>query len=99
MLTTVSRPSTPWPLMREWVTQAREAAAAGAVHEPDAMAVATVDASGVPDVRMVLMRFFDPRGVGDSQLELPRLLGEAQKEVRVQLLDGGELQTELGLET
>lgn len=57
-------PDTPWPLMREWVTQAREAAAAGAVHEPDAMAVATVDASGVPDVRMVLMRFFDPRGVG-----------------------------------
>ena len=30
---------------------------------------------------------YNPPGVGDSQLELPRLLGEAQKEVRVQLLD------------
>lgn len=57
-------PPTPWPLIREWVTQAREAATAGAVHEPDAIAVATVDDAGVPDVRMVLMRFFDPRGVG-----------------------------------
>lgn len=30
---------------------------------------------------------YNPPGVGDSQLELPRLLGEAKKEVRVQLLD------------
>lgn len=30
---------------------------------------------------------YNPPGVGDSQLELPRLLSEAQKEVRVQLLD------------
>lgn len=57
-------PQTPWPLVREWVTQAREAATAGVVHEPDAIAVATVDDDGLPDVRMVLMRFFDPRGVG-----------------------------------
>ncbi|UCR84681.1 phospholipase D-like domain-containing protein [Pseudomonas chlororaphis] len=30
---------------------------------------------------------YNPPGVGDSQLELPRLLAEAQNEVRVQLLD------------
>ena len=30
---------------------------------------------------------YNPPGVGDSQLELPRLLSEAQHEVRVQLLD------------
>lgn len=30
---------------------------------------------------------YNPPGVGDSQQELPRLLGEAKKEVRVQLLD------------
>ncbi|WP_421555590.1 phospholipase D-like domain-containing protein [Pseudomonas kitaguniensis] len=30
---------------------------------------------------------YNPPGVGDSQLELPRLLSEAKKEVRVQLLD------------
>ncbi|AZE88494.1 Phospholipase D family protein [Pseudomonas orientalis] len=30
---------------------------------------------------------YNPPGVGDSQQELPRLLGEAKQEVRVQLLD------------
>ncbi len=30
---------------------------------------------------------YNPPGVGDSQVELPRLLSEAKKEVRVQLLD------------
>lgn len=30
---------------------------------------------------------YNPPGVGDSQLELPRLFAEAKKEVRVQLLD------------
>ncbi|MDO5712334.1 MAG: pyridoxamine 5'-phosphate oxidase [Micrococcales bacterium] len=57
-------PAAPWTLVRGWVDAARAAAAQGLVHEPDAMAVATVDASGLPDVRVVLMRFFDPRGLG-----------------------------------
>ncbi len=57
-------PQTPWPLIREWIMQARDAATAGVVHEPDAITVATVDAAGMPDVRMVLMRFLDPSGVG-----------------------------------
>ena len=34
------------------------------VPEPLAMSVATVDAAGRPDVRTVLMRFFDPAGPG-----------------------------------
>ncbi|MEP6799460.1 MAG: pyridoxal 5'-phosphate synthase, partial [Lapillicoccus sp.] len=34
------------------------------VYEPSAISVATVDASGVPNVRTVLMRFLDERGPG-----------------------------------
>ena len=34
------------------------------VPEPSALSVATVDAHGRPDVRTVLMRFFDPAGPG-----------------------------------
>src|SRR6478736_5227887 len=34
------------------------------VPEPAALSVATVDATGTPDVRTVLMRFLDPRGPG-----------------------------------
>lgn len=55
----------PWGLVREWVSQAEEAARTrDDVYEPSAMAVATVDADGMPDVRTVLMRFLDPRGPG-----------------------------------
>lgn len=57
-------PDTPWPIVRAWVEVAREAGRTGRVHEPDAMAVATVDSEGLPDVRMVLMRFADPAGPG-----------------------------------
>ena len=56
--------ASPWALARTWVDDAAQAAGHGRVHEPSAMAVATVDAAGVPDVRVVLMRFFDPRGPG-----------------------------------
>ncbi len=57
-------PETPWPIVQAWVEAARVAGRAGRVHEPDAMAVATVDEAGLPDVRMVLMRFLDPAGPG-----------------------------------
>lgn len=58
-------PSAPWGRVQEWVTHAKQAAQARAdVHEPSAMAVATVDADGMPDVRTVLLRFLDPRGPG-----------------------------------
>lgn len=56
---------TPYAQARLWVDQALAAAAERPdVPEPVALSVATVDAAGVPDVRTVLMRFFDERGPG-----------------------------------
>ena len=56
---------TPWLQASRWVqdavTRSREAAD---TPEPLAISVATVDAEGHPDVRTVLMRFFDERGPG-----------------------------------
>ncbi len=58
-------PEAPWPLFADWVDLAVNAVGVDpAVHEPLAMAVATVDTAGVPDVREVLMRFLDPAGPG-----------------------------------
>ena len=48
-----------------WVDEAVAAAETRAdVPEPTALSVATVDATGAPDVRTVLMRFLDARGPG-----------------------------------
>ncbi|WP_068400149.1 pyridoxamine 5'-phosphate oxidase [Kribbia dieselivorans] len=56
---------TPWRQAHLWVEQAiARHAEAEDVPEPLAMAVATVDAQGTPNVRTVLMRFFDERGPG-----------------------------------
>lgn len=56
---------TPWRQARLWVDEAlARAAARDDVPEPLAMSVATVDADGAPNVRTVLMRFFDERGPG-----------------------------------
>lgn len=56
---------TPWQQARRWVDEADARAAVGDdVPEPRALSVATVDASGAPNVRTVLMRFFDERGPG-----------------------------------
>ncbi|WP_315092895.1 pyridoxal 5'-phosphate synthase [uncultured Cellulomonas sp.] len=57
--------STPLAQVRRWVedAQARQAER-GDVAEPTALAVATVDADGRPNVRTVLMRFLDERGPG-----------------------------------
>ena len=56
---------TPWQQARLWVEQAVERARRrGDVPEPLSISVATVDADGAPDVRTVLMRFFDERGPG-----------------------------------
>jgi pyridoxamine 5'-phosphate oxidase len=56
---------TPWQQARLWVD---DAVARSQVHddvpEPYALSVATVDAGGRPNVRTVLMRFFDERGPG-----------------------------------
>lgn len=56
---------TPYAQARLWVDEAvARATVAGDVPEPLALSLATVDAEGVPNVRTVLMRFFDERGPG-----------------------------------
>ncbi len=57
--------ATPWQQASRWVDDAvARAADHDDVPEPYAMSVATVDADGRPNVRTVLMRFFDVRGPG-----------------------------------
>jgi pyridoxamine 5'-phosphate oxidase len=55
----------PYEQARAWVDAAVAASHERPdVPEPTAISVATVDASGAPNVRTVLMRFFDERGPG-----------------------------------
>ncbi|MFC7491963.1 MULTISPECIES: pyridoxamine 5'-phosphate oxidase [unclassified Knoellia] len=57
--------ATPWVQAKRWVDDAVERSGAQAdVPEPHALSVATVDQNGLPNVRTVLMRFFDERGPG-----------------------------------
>ena len=57
--------STPWQQARRWVDEAvARAQVQPDVPEPYALSVATVDTDGRPNVRTVLMRFFDERGPG-----------------------------------
>ncbi|MBI1391843.1 MAG: pyridoxamine 5'-phosphate oxidase [Alphaproteobacteria bacterium] len=49
----------PIDLFATWFSVAREKE----MNDPNAMALATVDATGLPDVRIVLMKDFDRRGV------------------------------------
>ena len=51
-------PIDPFALFEEWFARARQSEP----NDPHAMAIATVDAHGVPDVRMVLMNARDRRG-------------------------------------
>jgi pyridoxamine 5'-phosphate oxidase len=48
----------PLELFREWFAEAK----AKELNDPDAMALATVDADGLPDVRMVLLKHADHEG-------------------------------------
>lgn len=48
----------PWGLFTQWLTEAE----AKEINDPNAMALATVDADGLPDVRMVLLKGFDSHG-------------------------------------
>jgi len=48
----------PFRLFFEWLAEAREKEP----NDPNAMALATVDAAGMPDVRMVLLKGFDAEG-------------------------------------
>jgi pyridoxamine 5'-phosphate oxidase len=57
--------ATPWRQIRTWVAEAvASAEVTPGFAEPTAVSVATVDASGVPNVRTVLARFLDDRGPG-----------------------------------
>ena len=49
----------PWALFESWFAEAE----ASEPRDPNAMALATVDADGLPDVRMVLLKGRDPRGL------------------------------------
>jgi pyridoxamine 5'-phosphate oxidase len=49
----------PMKIFREWLQLAERSE----VNDPTAMALASVDADGTPNVRMVLMRGFDDRGI------------------------------------
>jgi pyridoxamine 5'-phosphate oxidase len=51
-------PKDPIGLFEEWMTEARD----GEAINPNAMALATADAEGVPSVRMVLLKGADQRG-------------------------------------
>jgi pyridoxamine 5'-phosphate oxidase len=48
----------PFALFDDWMAEAT----ASEPNDPNAMALATVDADGLPDVRMVLLKGVDPRG-------------------------------------
>lgn len=48
----------PFGLFSDWLHEAE----ASEINDPGALALATVDASGLPDVRMVLLKGFDARG-------------------------------------
>lgn len=48
----------PFDLFNVWFAEAKKAEP----NDPDAMALATVDAAGLPDVRMVLLKAADARG-------------------------------------
>jgi pyridoxamine 5'-phosphate oxidase len=51
-------PGEPFALFAGWFAEAK----AKEPNDPNGMALATVDASGLPDVRMVLLKGFDPEG-------------------------------------
>ena len=52
------KPPEPFRLFGEWLAEAEKSEPVN----PNAMALATVDASGLPDVRMVLLKGFDEAG-------------------------------------
>jgi len=54
-----SETADPFALFELWLAEA----AASEINDPEAMALATVDAHGLPDARMVLCKGADPRGL------------------------------------
>ncbi len=52
----------PFAVAQAWLDEAVESE----INDPDAMALATVDSAGLPNVRMVLLKEIEPRGSGDA---------------------------------
>ncbi|AKU15834.1 pyridoxamine 5'-phosphate oxidase [Luteipulveratus mongoliensis] len=58
-------PPAPWSAITSWLADARQRQAdCGDVPEPDALALATIDETGQPHVRTVLMRYLETDGPG-----------------------------------
>ena len=55
---TMFRVDDPYALFGAWMDEAK----LGEPNDPNAMALATVDADGLPDIRMVLLKGVDERG-------------------------------------
>ncbi len=51
-------PADPFPLFNRWLSDAE----AHEINDPNAMSLATVDATGLPNVRVVLLKGYDTRG-------------------------------------
>ena len=69
---------------QDWNAQARQARG---LRVPE-VGTASFSANYAPDAFLVASPYaYNPQGVADSERALPALLGEAQSEVRVQLLD------------
>lgn len=54
----------PFALFAEWLALAKKTEP----NDPNSMALATVDAQGMPDVRMVLLKDFDTSGLTFTQI-------------------------------
>ncbi len=61
-LTRGDAPAEPFALFQTWLEAAVDAAERGALREPNAMTLATVDASGQPSARVVLLKGVDEAG-------------------------------------
>jgi pyridoxamine 5'-phosphate oxidase len=58
MFSDFTQSTDPFSLFEEWFAQAK----GSEINDPHALALATVDAGGLPDVRVVLMNGYDRRG-------------------------------------
>lgn len=64
----------PFEIARRWLDEAR----AAEVNDPEAMALATVDATGLPNVRMVLLKEIDSTGALDGSFVFYTNYGSAK---------------------